>query len=257
MNDIDVFTIEDDFDPLADLELAGDEEEPATDYLPPIPDAELSRVPEQAPLTPEERIEKLLCGIPGQQFRILHAVEFCEAEPKTADEIVADLDEEYPNKTSVYDAAQIVQLLERAGALERVEPENEGQADADEAVGQDEAEDGYLVVTPAAPGRYLATQAGLDAIAKRIGEQQVIEKIMEEERYLPLYQRIFDLVSREGGCTTKELDQAIDHDPLCEEPQRFCGYFRGRLEETGAVQWRDTWMITDLGRKVLASGIFE
>ena len=57
MSDIDVFVIEDDFDPLADLELGVDEEQPATDYLPPIPDAELSRVPDRAPLPPAKHRE--------------------------------------------------------------------------------------------------------------------------------------------------------------------------------------------------------
>lgn len=265
MSDIDVFVIEDDFDPLADLELGVDEEQPATDYLPPIPDAELSRVPDRVPLPPTKRIEKLLAGIPGQQFRILHAVECCSAEPKTMEEIVEDVDEAHPNRTSVYDVAQIVQLLEGAGALERVESKTasmtasseakpSADAEADEPV---EDEDGYLSVKPASPCRYAATQAGLDAVSARINERVVIETITEEERYLPLYRRIFSLVSCEGGCSTKELDRAIDDDPLCEEPRRFCGYFLGRLEHAGAVQWRDSWILTDLGRKVLESDVFE
>lgn len=62
--------------------------------------------------------------------------------------------------------------------------------------------------------------------------------------------------SRSSSCTTKELDQAVDGDPLCQEPRRFCGFFRGKLEETGAIEWRDAWTITDLGRSVLASGLF-
>ena len=36
------------------------------------------------------------------------------------DEAVADLDAAYPNTTSVYGSAQVVQLLERDGALERI-----------------------------------------------------------------------------------------------------------------------------------------
>ena len=52
------------------------------------------------------------------------------------------------------------------------------------------------------------------------------------------------------------LDQAVDGDPLCQEPRRFCGFFRGKLEETGAIEWRDAWTITELGRSVLASGLF-
>lgn len=267
MSDLDVFVIDDDFDPLADLELAGEEEQPETDYLPPIPDAELSRVPERVELPAAVRIDKLLKGIPGQQFRILRAVECCADEPRGMDAIVADVDEAYPTKTSVYDVPQIVQLLVRAGALERLEAAGDGStarssASDDAETGgpageSDGAKGGYLTVTPAPPSLYRATREGLDAVAARKSEKLVVQKITEEERYLPLYERIFELAGREGGCPTKELDQAIDHDPLCEEPRRFCGYFLGRLEETGAVRWQDAWVVTDLGRTVLESGVFE
>ena len=255
MSDIDVFTIDDDFDPLADLSLDDDERDEAEiDYLPPIPDADKSVVPPAVPLTAEERIEKLLAGIPGQQFRILHAVEFC-TEPRTIDQIVEDLDAAYPATTSVYGAAQIVQLLERDGALERLACEEEVDLAAPEAPSP-EPEDDFIAVTPAPPCRYQATRAGLDAVAAHVNEGLVIQKITEDERYLPLFQRVLEMAAREGGCPTKELDQAIDPDPLCAEPRRFCGFFRGKLEETGAIEWRDAWTITDLGRTVLASGVF-
>ena len=117
MSDMDVFVIDDDFDPLADLELVEEGEGQETDYMPPIPDADKSVMPEVVPLTPQERIEKLLAGIPGQQFRLLRAVELC-VEPKTLDEVVEVLDVEHPQRASVYDAAQVVRLLERDGALE-------------------------------------------------------------------------------------------------------------------------------------------
>ena len=256
MSDLDVFVIEDDFDPLADLELAGEEEQPETDYLPPIPDAELSRVPERVELPAEQRIENLIVGIPGQQFRILRAIACCADEPRQMDEIAADVNEAYPTKTSVYDVPQIVQLLVRAGALERIETLDDAfEAEAREQT--DETNDGFITVTPAPPSFYRATQAGLDAVSERVSERRVVKTITEESRYIPLYERIFALVSREGGSATKELDQAIDSDPLCEEPRRFCGYFLGRLEEAGAVRWRDSWVLTDLGRAVLDSGVFD
>lgn len=254
MSDVDAFVIDDDFDPLADLSLDdGERDDAEADYLPPIPDADKSVVPPVVPLSPAERIEKLLAGIPGQQFRLLHAVAFC-TEPKTMDEAVADLDAAYPTTTSVYSSAQVVQLLERDGALERIVDEGaEGAADA--AVPAEDEGD-FISVTPAAPCRYRATRAGLDAIAAHVNESLVVEKIVEDERYLPIFQRVLEMTAREGGCPTKELDQAVDGDPLCQEPRRFCGFFRGKLEETGAIEWRDSWTITDLGRSVLASGVF-
>lgn len=254
MSDVDVFVIDDDFDPLADLSLDdGERDDAEADYLPPIPDAEKSVVPPVASLPVAERIEKLLTGIPGQQFRLLHAVAFC-AEPKTMDEVVADLDAAYPAATSVYGAAQVVRLLARDGALERIEDEVDDAGTVDAAAPIEEGD--FISVKLAASCRYRATQAGLDAVAAHVNESLVVEKIVEDERYLPIFQRVLEMTAREGGCPTKELDQAVDGDPLCQEPRRFCGFFRGKLEETGAIEWRDSWTITELGRSVLASGVF-
>ena len=67
MSDVDVFVIDDDFDPLADLSLDdGERDDAEADYLPPIPDADKSVVPPVVPLSATERIEKLLAGIPGR-----------------------------------------------------------------------------------------------------------------------------------------------------------------------------------------------
>ena len=256
MSDVDAFVIDDDFDPLADLGLDdGERDDAEADYLPPIPDADKRVVPPVVPLPVAERIEKLLAGIPGQQFRLLHAVAFCE-EPKTMDEVAADLDAAYPATTSVYGSAQVVQLLERDGALERIVDGDAADAAVVDEAASAEDEDGFISVTPAAPCRYRATRAGLDAIAAHVNEGLVVEKVKEDERYLPIFQRVLEMTAREGGCPTKELDRAVDGDPLCQEPRRFCGFFRGKLEETGAIEWRAAWTITELGRSVLASGVF-
>ncbi|MEA5020660.1 MAG: hypothetical protein VB027_09870 [Gordonibacter sp.] len=247
MSDIDVFTIEDDFDPLADLDLDVEEETPDSDYRVPIPDAELSRVPDQMPLSAEERIAKLIAGMPGQKFRLLCAVEEC-AQPRTMDEVVTALDAAYPDTLSVYGPAQIVQLLERAGALERIEVE-EPESPAAEV----EPTETFLSVVPVAPCRYAATQEGLAAVALHRGDDVVANLIGEDVRYRPLYRRILELCAREDGCPTKELDAEIDPDPLCFEPRRFCSYFVNRLEQIGAVEWKAVWTTTDFGRKALAS----
>ena len=217
MSDVDVFVIDDDFDPLADLSLDdGERDDAEADYLPPIPDADKSVVPPVVPLSAAERIENLLAGIPGQQFRLLHAVE-------------------------------------RDGALERIVDEDAAHAAAGDAADALAEDEGFISVTPAPPCRYRATQAGLDAVAAHVNEGLVAEKIEEDERYLPIFQRVLEMCAREGGCPTKELDQAVDGDSLCQEPRRFCGFFRGKLEETGAIEWRDAWTITDVLRGRMAT----
>ena len=56
MSDVDVFVIDDDFDPLADLSLDdGERDDAEADYLPPIPDADKSVVPPVVPLSATER----------------------------------------------------------------------------------------------------------------------------------------------------------------------------------------------------------
>lgn len=96
MSDVEAFVIDDDFDPLADLDLdEGERDDAEAGYLPPIPDADKSVVPPPVELSPAERIEKLLAGMPGQQFRLLRAVELC-AEPRTLEEAAAALDEAHP-----------------------------------------------------------------------------------------------------------------------------------------------------------------
>ena len=175
MSDIDVFTIDDDFDPLAEIEIDAPsaEEQYVADYLPPIPDADKSIVPEPVALTAAERIDKLLAGMPGQKFRVLAVVQAADAEEsRSAADIVADVDAAYPNTKSVYDTARLLRLLTEAGAVERegaeedapiVEQDDEICLTEDNFVVGEDGEE-YLVVTDAAPATYRATDAGRAAL---------------------------------------------------------------------------------------------
>lgn len=270
MSNIDVFTIDDDFDPLAELafETPDAEEAANTDYLPPIPDADKSIVPAPVPRTAEERIEELLKGLPGQTFRVLAVVQAADAcEPREAAALVADVDAAWPDTHSVYDTARLVRLLTEAGALEvfgnpdgatPVEEDGEDIYLTEDNFVTDEDGETYLVVAESTPARYQATEAGRDAVARHANAGALAALIEEEPRYAPLYARIFALVGAEGGAARADLDAAIDPDPLCESPRRFCGYFMDKLETAGFVRWHDlTWTMTDLGRAALATGVLD
>ena len=263
MSNIDVFTIDDDFDPLAEVsfEAPDDAEQFEAEYLAPIPDADKSVVPEPVILTAEEKIERLLTGLPGQQFRVLAAVSAAE-EPASAEEIVAVVDAAYPDDGSIFDTAQILRLLTEAEALaqeggEEVVPDEDGIAltPANFVVGEDGEE--YLVVTEPAPATYTATEAGRAAVERHVNAGALAAIIAEEPRYKPIYARIMALAGAEAGATPAALDAAVDSDPLCEEPRRFCGYFLDKLESAGLVAWRDVWRVTDLGQRALATGILD
>lgn len=262
------FTIEDDFDPLSDIDLDEYDQDGDADYLAPIPDADKSVVPPKVELPPEQRIEKLIAGMPGQLHRLLHVVEVCR-EPQTLEQAAKALEQAYPQGASVFEPTQIVLLMCQAGALEKLEskPEDEGTVtSAAESLATDvtqptaeaaaASEPELVSVTPAEPATYTATEAGLKALTGRSGVKVVLELVQEKPQYLPIYQRVLEMCNVEGGSAVGPLNKAVDSDPLLQEPRLFCTYFLNKLEGAGALVWRDAWRITQAGRDALASGVF-
>ncbi len=273
MTDFEVFAIDDDFDPLATTGIEVDEEpDEFAEFSAPIPDAELSRVPEPVVLPPEQRIENLLKGLPGQRFRVLHLVELAHEEPLTLEQLAMQLDEAYPQRASVFSAPQLVELLEQAGGLEvvgQVQPDGEEALAAEEtaldldALSDEEleslldSEENRLEVEEAPAYLYLATPEGIAAHNKYVNLEVIETLVTEEPRYAEVYRTIFQLVCAGDGATMKELDSAVNALEVLQNPKRFCGYFLDRLEKAGAVEYRDLWRATTRGRQVAESGLLD
>ncbi len=296
MSDLEVFEIDDEFDPLATDSLDDlEEDNPNDEYsVPVIPDAERSVVPAPVELSPAERIEHMLKGIPGQQFRILACVQACMGEPAQLSRIIEVVDAEYPTTGSVYGTGRLVQLLEAAGAIERIEPqgmapgddelsqngsaEEQGEAaEGEEAAGDEGAGNGssaedaapakplehpavdpgqeYVEVELARPCTFAATQAGIDAVEARHGMERMEDLLAEEPQYLPVYKRLLTMCRTPQGRLVQEINAVIDPDPLCKEPRRFATYFLRKLELAGAIRFVDAWQTTDYGKKALELGI--
>ncbi len=292
MEKIEVFELEDDFDPLADagLELETEGEYAGgIEYQVPIPDADKSVVPEAVELPASERIEKLIAGIPGQKFRILSAIKVCDT-PKTLEVAAEELEEEYPQGTSVYDAVRIVELLHGAGALVCVDEEGneidlnavseeksevalannaETIAAVDEHKGSEVGEDArvdsisldeldveYDEVEKEAPVFYVATEAGKTAVEDMWSTSAAFKVIRDEAQYLPIWKKILQLCCAEGGVTKKEVADAVDAHPLLQEPRRWCQYFLEKLKNVNALEFTTGWKITDIGKQLLADEVF-
>ena len=122
----------------------------------------------------------------------------------------------------------------------------DNEDDLDEFAGE------YLTPTPAPPVWYQATEAGLDAITKYASEQTIVNVIAEEPKYLPIYHQVLSMLAEEDGQSMKDLDAAVNADPLLVEPKRFCGYFLDRLDRSGAAEFKASrWRITPRGASVL------
>lgn len=281
--EFEMFEIDESFDPLEDLEdlddLDGAEDSaPDSDYQ--LPGAgEGSHVAGAEPaLPPRERIAQLIERMPGQKGRLLATVAFCE-EPRTLDEIAEHLKTAFPADVSVYGPDRLVALLERAGAIEGAD--GEAAEDGDGASAPDAApcdgsaagvgcadaqgadaehpSDGasYLTVNPSAPRTYTATEDGAAFAGRDARVQEILDLAAEDGgRYVPLYRKILELTSQEGGCPVKAVNAAIDANPLCEEPRRFATYFLHRLEQAGGVAWNGTWHATEFGAAALETDEF-
>ena len=300
MEKIEVFELDDDFDPLEELEFQADEEQEyagGIEYqVPVIPDADRSIVPDPVVLPPAERIQKLIAGMPGQKFRVLSGIRVC-SEPKTLEQAAADLDALYPQGASVYTAMRIIELLAEAGALEVLEPVqlagDAAEANADErentsmfggsgakaafadddaspaekdANGDEERIDSidlddldleFDEIEEAAPRTYLATEAGMKALEDMWSASAAKQAVIDNPRYLPIYHRILTMCAEPGGKTKNEIAAQVDNDPLLQNPRLWCQYFLEKLREANALEWDNAWIITEIGRSLLASDLFD
>jgi hypothetical protein len=202
---------------------------------------------------PEERIASLLDSMKGQRKIFLETLAFCD-EPKTIDEVngfIAKLQEASP---SVYSPANLCSFLEQAGALRRQDaqgvPASELDASPDVVV-----EDGveYLRPSSAPQTFWVRTDAGAAALADDDPAARLTALVADESTYLPIYTKILELCSAEGGASIAALGEAVDDDPLLQEPRYYVQRFVNKLEECDAIAWQDAWHTTETGAEFLAA----
>ena len=110
----------------------------------------------------------------------------------------------------------------------------------------------YLEIEEEKPGFWIATSAGLAAVAKTDDVAATKELLEKEPVYLDIYHQILDFcASEEKGRSAKEIDNLVNNSPLLENPRRYSGYFVSRLERQGAIEWRSGWCITNAGKTII------
>ena len=247
----------DGFDPLEDFEDdAAETEGRADEFVATVSAAEDALAhDDDKPVAPatcekpaEERIADLLKAMAPRRTVLLGILTACD-EPQPASAVNARVDELQENNFSVYSAANLCSLLEKAGAIERVTAEGE-PAENIEAEPQTVVVDGveYLEAREPVEIYWRITEPCRAALEADKPLERLRALLDEDAAYAPIYQRILRLCAADGGTTTPTINNAVDHDPLVQKPRFYAPHFVDRLEKCDALAWRKAWCITDIGR---------
>lgn len=202
-----------------------------------------------------ERIADLLGKMGTFRTDLLEIIRYCEGM-RSVDETNAHINALKENNHSVYSPATLCSLLERAGALVRVNAQGEpaGAVVAEPVVVTDEQGNEYLQAAEQQPSFWLATEDGLAAVETNQPAGRLQELLAASGAYLPIYQRVLQLcAASEDGAPLASLSAAVDHDPLVQSPRRAVTFFIDKLKECEALAWNGAWVTTEVGRAALSS----
>ncbi|MBM6999888.1 hypothetical protein I3I95_07090 [bacterium] len=197
---------------------------------------------------PAEAIRSLLGHMAARREVLLGIVDFCR-EPRTVADVEARVRELQARNVSVYSAAALCAMLEEAGALvresggERITGERQFAPNVEVVDGVE-----YLRPRRMPATTWLATEAGTRVLGEDDPLSRFRAMIDEERVYMPIYLRVLELCDRDNGASAKELGEAVDHEPLVQNPRLFAQHFVERLERCDVLSWDGGWRVTDLGR---------
>jgi hypothetical protein len=245
------YSLDEEFDPLADFDPDGDDD--FSEYQ--SPSASSDEIPENKESIDDrpaaERIAELISRMQSQRSVLLGIIAFCE-NPKLVSETNDYIDELRANNLSVFNSAIICDLLEKAGAIEQVNSEGilvKNAKAAPKVIVENGVE--YLVPADSADVYWKSTQAGLEELAANKPFERLVALFEDKSEYKPIYQRILTLCADEDGASTSSLGDAVDKDPLLQNPRFYASRFVDQLEKCEAVVWKKPWRITEVGKKGL------
>ncbi len=199
----------------------------------------------------EERLSILLEQMATQRPILMGILALCEDATPT-DDVYREVKAQQKNRSSVFAPENLCELLERAGALERVD-ENGDLLRLDESepitIAEDDME--YIAPNPPEAAFWKTTETGLRLVANDDPLERLHGLLEEDGSYAPIYRQILSLCSNATGMTTQEIGKHVDGDPLLQSPRFYATKFIDRLERAGGIEWRQAWTITEEGASLL------
>lgn len=245
---------DDDFDPLEDL--GPDEDCEVSEYNQDNIDtansaSDSAEIIDDRPA--KERIDALLTQMAPRRKVLLGIMDFCR-DPKPVSKVNEFVDSLQEHNFSVYSAANLCALLEKAGALIRLTQDGE-TADGASAEPQVIEVDGveYLEANTQAETNWASTPEALALVDADSPLDRFMTLLEEDARYASIYKRLLEMTAAEGGAATPHLGSAVDKLELMQSPRLYAPHFVDKLEKCDAIEWTKTWTITEIGRAGLAT----
>ncbi len=202
--------------------------------------------------TAEQRIDDLYRQM-GPQHRVFNIIlETCKKRA-SFEEVDAAASEIMQFSTSVYSTVNFCTMLEAAGAITHVTedgtPYDEYENEPELVVVDDQE---FLRPRPAPKSYWETTEAGAKRLEAYDPHAKLQEIYGEYPQTLPIFKRVLTLLDQsENGLPLSAVADAVDGDPLVQKPRFYAGHFLERLERADAVEWRNAWCITQIGRESL------
>lgn len=193
-------------------------------------------------LSVTERLTILIHDMAPYKSQLLGIVAFCEEE-KTAAEIDKMLEPLREHRVCTYSPINLRTILVSAGALVYNDNDEEAEEVTDE-------EGNLILPEETATPTWLATEEAL-AFCKSLNPYADLLKALENDSdHIDAYVQVLQLCSGEG-CKVSTIEHTLNDSGILEGSVKQPGYFVGKLEDLGAIEWKGTWQITPLGLQYL------
>ncbi len=152
---------------------------------------------------------------------------------------------------SVYSSSNLCMMLVRAGALRRLTSDGQDYESVEKNAEPERVViDGVEYLKPATmPVLYWAASPEGVAVVNADAPSDRLRRLFEDESvYRKIYRIVLEEAMKEYGATQKVLGKLINGDPLVQKPRMYAMRFVDRLDEAGAVEWRNgAWHATATG----------